>query len=128
MKAVENKRSTTKKRITFKQLILLQGVVLIYTSSGIFAKLASGEAVFSWKFILFYAAEIAVLGIYALLWQQIIKRVDLSIAYANRAIALIWSMLWAFIFFHEQITPKNIIGVVIVVIGTIIVNSDNDNS
>lgn len=125
MKTVEKTGTEAKKKISIKQVLLLQAVVLIYTTSGIFAKLASGEDFLSLGFILFYGAEICVLGIYALLWQQIIKRVDLSIAYANRAMALIWSMLWAFIFFHEQITLKNIIGVVIVVAGTMIVNSDN---
>ena len=109
-----------------KQIFLLQCVVLIYTMSGIFAKLASGQGFMSWGFILFYGGEIAILGIYAILWQQIIKKTDLSLAYANRAVALLWSMLWAFLFFEETITLKNIIGVIIVIIGTVIVNSDHD--
>lgn len=121
----EKKNNSVKKKITLKNILLLQAVVLIYTLSGICAKLASGEEFMSFGFILFYGLEICVLGIYALLWQQIIKRVDLSIAYANRAMAIIWSTLWAFIFFHEQITLQNIIGVIIVVIGTMIVNNDD---
>lgn len=119
-----NKTEITKK-ITVKQIILLQAIVLIYTMSGIFSKLAAGQEFLSFGFIAFYGAEILVLGVYALLWQQIIKRVELSIAYANRAMALIWSMLWAFLFFKNDITVQNIIGVIIVVIGTMIVNSDN---
>ena len=109
-----------------KHIFWLQCVVLLYTTSGIFAKLASGEGFLSWGFILLYGGEICVLGIYAILWQQIIKRVDLSLAYANRAVALLWSMLWAFLFFHETITVKNIIGVVIVIAGTMIVNSEHE--
>lgn len=109
-----------------KHILWLQCVVLLYTTSGIFAKLASGEGFLSWGFILLYGGEICVLGIYAILWQQIIKRVDLSLAYANRAVALLWSMLWAFLFFHETITVKNIIGVVIVIAGTMIVNSEHE--
>ena len=99
---------------------------MIYTASGVFAKLASGNPFLSLKFILFYGAEFCVLGIYALLWQQIIKRVDLSIAYANRAMAIIWSMIWAVLIFKDNITVKNIIGVIIVLIGTMIVNSEHD--
>ena len=113
------------RKITVKQIILLQAIVLVYTMSGIFSKLAAGQEFLSFGFIAFYGAEIFVLGIYALLWQQIIKRVELSIAYANRAMALIWSMLWAFLFFKNDITIQNIIGVIIVVVGTMIVNSDN---
>jgi drug/metabolite transporter (DMT)-like permease len=116
----------TNKKISLKVLFALQAVIVIYTLSGVFAKLASSQPFMSLGFILFYGLEIFILGIYALLWQQIIKRVDLSLAYANRAIAIIWSMLWAFLLFHESITLQNIIGVVIIVIGTMIVNSDHE--
>lgn len=105
-------------------LILLQAIIVIYTLSGVVGKFASEYVFLSLKFILFYGLEILILGIYAILWQQIIKRFDLSIAYANRAIALLWSMVWAILFFGETITLKNMIGVIIVIAGTIIVNSE----
>lgn len=119
-------REKEKNKIEIKNIILLQLVVVIYTLSGVSAKFASGSPFFSFRFILFYGIEIFILGVYALLWQQVIKRVDLSIAYANRAMALLWSMIWAVVFFHEQITFKNIVGVLIVLAGTIVVNSDGD--
>ena len=115
-----------KKRITLKDILLLQGVVIIYTMSGVAAKFASSNDFLSFKFILFYGTEICILGIYALLWQQIIKKIDLSVAYANRAMSLLWSMVWAILFFHESITLQNIVGVFIVLIGTMIVNSDEN--
>lgn len=115
-----------KPKITVKQIIVLQLVVVIYTLSGIFSKLASGYTFLSLGFILFYGGEICILGLYAILWQQIIKRVDLSTAYANRSIALIWSMLWSILIFHESINVQNIIGVLIVIAGTIIVNTDHE--
>ncbi len=114
-----------KKKIQFKDLIILQAVIIIYTLSGVAAKLAAGNSFMSFQFILFYGIEIGILGLYALLWQQIIKKFDLSVAYANRSMALLWSMLWAALFFHEKITIQNIIGVLIVLIGTMIVNSDD---
>ncbi len=113
------------RRISPLQILLLQAVVLVYTTSGIFAKLASEKAFLSIGFILLYGAEIAVLGIYAVLWQQMIKRVDLSFAYANRAVAIAWSMLWAAVIFGETITVQNLIGVGIVLIGTMLVNTDH---
>ncbi|MBE6567459.1 MAG: transporter [Ruminococcaceae bacterium] len=113
------------RRITPLQILLLQAVVLVYTTSGIFAKLASERGFLSIGFILLYGAEIAVLGIYAVLWQQMIKRVDLSFAYANRAVAIAWSMLWAAVIFGETITAQNLIGVGIVLIGTMLVNTDH---
>lgn len=112
--------------IKLKNILLLQVVVIIYTISSVIAKFASNHEFLSTNFILLYGLEILSLGLYAVLWQQIIKRFELSIAYANRALGLLWSMIWAVLFFNNTITPKNIIGVLIVIVGTIIVNLDND--
>lgn len=109
-----------------KNIIILHVIIAIYTLSTVSAKFASGEEFFSFKFFLFYGIEIFILGIYAILWQQIIKKFEISVAYANRAMALLWSIAWAKIFFRENITIKNIIGVIIVIIGTIIVNRDGN--
>ena len=115
-------RQPDRKGPDWKSILLLQGIVVIYTLSGVAGKVASSHPFLSAGFILWYAVEIAVLGIYALLWQQIIKRFDLSVAYANRSVALLWSMLWAVLFFREQVTWKNLLGVAIVLAGTMIVN------
>lgn len=114
-----------KKKIKLKDLLFLQIIIIVYTLSGVASKFASANPFFSSKFFLFYGLEICILAVYALLWQQIIKKFDLSVAYANRSIALLWSMIWAVLFFHESITIKNILGVVIVIIGTLIVNGED---
>ena len=88
------------------------------------AKFASGYPFLSWGFILCYGVQIGVLGIYAIIWQQVIKRVDLSIAYANRAFAIFWYMLWAVLFFKETVTLRNLIGVGIIFAGVMVVNTD----
>lgn len=113
-----------KQRIRLVDIIVLQLIVMIYTLSGVASKFAAAGEFLSLRFILFYGLEIALLGVYAILWQQMIKKFDLSIAYANRSIALLWSMMWAVIFFQEHVSVKNIIGVLIVIAGTIIINSD----
>lgn len=113
---------TEKKKINWKLLIILQGIVIIYTLSGVAGKYAAGYPFLSFGFIGCYAIEIVLLGVYAILWQQVIKRLDLSVAYANRSIALLWSMLWAVLLFHEQVTWKNLLGVAVVIAGTMIVN------
>ena len=112
------------KKSFIKNIIMLQVIILIYTLSTVTAKFASQEKFLSFKFIMLYGLEICILGVYAILWQQIIKKFEISVAYANRAMSLLWSIVWAIVFFGEQITLKNIIGVIIVIIGTIIVNSD----
>lgn len=107
-----------------KNVLMLQTIIIIYTIATVMAKIAAGYEFLSWEFILFYGLELLILAVYAILWQQIIKKFDLTIAYANRSIALLWSMVWAVLFFSETVSIKNVIGVVIVIIGTIIVNSD----
>lgn len=118
------KNINTTDKIKIKNIILLQLIVIIYTINSIIGKLSAGEEFMSMRFILFYVAEVGVLGIYALLWQQMIKRFDLSIAYANRAMALIWSAVWAVVIFHESLSIKNIIGILLVIVGTVVVNTE----
>lgn len=113
-----------KECLSLKGILLLQGAVMLYTLAGVAGKFASMQTESVVKFVLLYGIEIAILAAYALIWQQLIKHFDLSIAYANRSVALLWSMLWAAVFFHENVSWKNISGVVIVIVGTIIVNGE----
>lgn len=114
-----------KRRVSWVLLLILQGAVCLYTLSGIAAKYASNFEFLSLGFTFCYGLEILILGIYALIWQQIIKRVDISVAYANRSLAIFWSMLWAFLLFKEQITVQNLIGVALIFVGTWVVNSSD---
>lgn len=114
------------KKISPKLILALQLVVMLYTLSSVAAKLASGQDFLSPPFLVYYGVEILILGIYAIAWQQIIKRCELSVAYANRSMAILWSLVWTVVFFHEALTLKNIIGVLIVFAGTMIVNSDGE--
>lgn len=108
-----------------KTVAKLQIVVLIYTFASIFAKLASGEKIFSIPFFLFTGLELVVLFLYALIWQQIMKKTELTVAYANREMYLLWSLLWAVIFFHNKITAANVIGCIFVIVGTVVITSDD---
>lgn len=109
----------------FKTIVKLQAVVIIYTLASIFAKLASGEAFFSIKFIVFIGLELATLFVYAIAWQQVIKRTYLSVAYANREMYLLWSLLWAAVFFHNKITPANVAGCALVIAGTFLITGED---
>lgn len=103
-------------------LILLQIVVIIYTLTSIVGRLASGTEILSMEFILFYGLDVFILGVYAICWQQMIKRFDLSVAYANRAMAILWTAIWSTLIFRDKLSAKQVIGIVIVMIGTVVVN------
>lgn len=113
-----------KKKFRIVDILLLQAVVMIYSINTVVAKLVSGQPFLSMKFILLYGLEFAVLGVYAICWQQMIKKFELSIAYANKAMTLLWSLLWSVLLFGAKITPAQIIGVVLVILGTVIINSE----
>lgn len=100
--------------------ISLQILLFVYSLSGIFSKLASQCEFLSLKFIFFYGMIIFLLGVYAIVWQQIIKKMPLTNAYANKAISVVWGLIWGFIFFSENITAGKIIGCMLVIIGVII--------
>lgn len=114
-----------KRKTTLKDILILQAVVMVYTFAGVIGKLAAGQETAG--FLLLYGVEIIVLGVYALLWQQMIRKFELSVAYANRAVALVWSLLWAVLIFQEQLTIKKIAGVAFVIAGAAIVNGGKEN-
>ncbi len=112
--------------VKIKNVALLQGVIVIYTISSVMSKEASASGGNLRRFLFFFGMEFVLLGVYALLWQQMIKRFELSVAYANRSMAVVWSMVWAVVFFHDTITLRNVIGVLLVVAGTVIINTDKE--
>lgn len=110
----------------YMKYIMLQAVIIIYSFSTVMSKLASGEKENPIKFLIYFGVEILLMGVYAVLWQQMIKKFDLTIAYANRAMVILWSTIWAVIFFHDSITIQNIIGIVLVIIGLLLVNTEKE--
>lgn len=91
--------------------------LMIYSASGIVSKLAAGKPFPSLPFLLLYALQILILAFYALGWQQFIKRMPLSVAYANKAVTVIWGCVWGVLIFHEHLTPGKIIGGLLVLSG-----------
>ena len=104
----------------FSLFLFLHIFLMIYSTGGIFSKLAAGESFLSPRFILFYGVEIVLLAFYALGWQQFVKRMPLSVAYANKAVTVIWGCVWGVLIFHEHLTLGKIIGGLLVLGGVIL--------
>ena len=106
-----------RKQNRVKLYIALHIFLMLYATSGIFSKLAAGKPFLSTSFILLYGAQILLLAFYAIGWQQFIKRMPLSVAYANKAVSVIWGCIYGILIFHEHLTAGKIIGGVFVLIG-----------
>ena len=103
-----------------KYFILLHIFIIICSSTGIVSKLASQQKFLSFEFIALYALMIFLLGVYAIGWQQVIKHLPLTTAYTNKAVNILWGIIFGAIFFDETITLKQIIGAVIIVVGVVL--------
>jgi len=101
-------------------------ILLLYSLCSVCSKYAALQQFLSPKFFILYGLVIIILGIYAILWQQILKIFPLNVAFANKAVTILWGMLWGVLLFHETITPKMIMGALIVLVGVMMVVTNED--
>lgn len=104
----------------FLTYLSLVGINLIYAFTAIFTKSASQHQFLSFPYILWLVGAVAVMGVYALLWQQVIKRMPIAEAYMFKGTSLIFVLLLSALIFGEAITLSNIIGAVVIIVGIVI--------
>lgn len=106
---------------TDKRVFLaLHLLLLFYSLSSVLSKLAAAQPFLSFQFFLCYGGMFVILVLYALGWQQILKRLPLTVAFANKAVTLVWSMVFGALLFHEQIRLNQVIGCTLAVIGVVL--------
>lgn len=106
-----------------KKYVLLYCAFLIYSGTSICAKLASQQS--TWiMMIVFMGMEVCILGVYALIWQQVLKKFTLVTAMANKGIVVVFNLIWSVVLFHEVISIYNIVGAAIIIWGIWMVSSD----
>ena len=113
----------------FRDCIFLHLHIMLFSFTGVFSKMASNvyneSGLGSIRLYVFVGLMLLNCAIYAVLWQRAIKKFDLSFAFANRSVYLIWSQVWAVIIFKESLSVWNIVGMVIIVVGVVIVQLAN---
>ena len=111
-----------------KALVQLQLLNIVFSLSSVAVKLASNalrdHGLFSASMLLYTCVYLGLMAIYAFFWQRVIRHVPLSSAYFNKGLVLFWSMLWAVLLLGEYLSAGNLIGIVVIFVGTILVNSD----
>ncbi len=114
-----------KTRSKWKLILLLQLAILLFAGCTLLMKVAAQYDTLSWPWILLYGTGVLILGGYALIWQQFLKRLPLVTVYANRAAAMFWSMVFGFLLYHESIRWNMVLGVVVIFAGIyLVVTSD----
>lgn len=82
--------------------------------------MAAAESFLSAEFLLCYLVLFLTLVVYALGWQQIIKVLPLSTAFANKAITVVWGLVWGKVIFNEDITAGKLIGIGFIIAGIVL--------
>ncbi|MBQ2801081.1 MAG: EamA family transporter [Lachnospiraceae bacterium] len=118
----KSKNENSKSKIS--SMIFLHLTFFIYSLASVLSKRAGVEDVLSIKFLFFYGMVLVILMLYAVLWQQNLKRIPLVTAYANKAVTVIWGMIWGVLLWHEKISIKNIIGAVIIMLGVVLIATE----
>ena len=109
-----------------KTILALNILLMFFSLGGIFSKLASKQSFLSLEFILCYGALLFIMFVYAIGWQQIIKRLPLTTAYANRAVTIVWGIIWGLLIFNEKLNVGKVIGAVIVIAGVLLYVTESD--
>lgn len=111
----------------FKYIFLLHILLAVYSISGIVSKYAAQEEFLSGKFCLLYGVVVFLLFLYAVCWQQIIKKLPLITAYANKAVTVVWGILWGVLLFDEQLSLGKIVGAAVILAGVYLVVSSEEH-
>ena len=114
-----------------KSLFLLLHISLLFSSlSGVCSKLASGytDNIFSIPFLFWFGLVFVIMFGYAIIWQQVLKRMPLTIAYANKPVTLIWGIIWGRLIFGEKITWNMLVGACVIFLGIYFVTTQEEPS
>ena len=104
--------------------LFMHAAFLVYCLYPILGKFATRYDILSVQFIALYCV---VFG-YAILWQQVLKKIPLTSAIANKSITIVWGMVFGFLFFKEAVSLKMIIGAALILSGIFILSTEKENS
>lgn len=103
-----------------RALIGLHLLLAVYSLSDVCSKTAAGAPFMSFRFLFFYGCVLGLLGVYAIGWQQVIRRLPLTVAFANRAVTVVWGIVWGVLFFQEQVSPLRLVGAALIMAGVVL--------
>ena len=103
-----------------RALFGLHLLLVLYSLSSVISKLAANVEFFSPEFLLLYLGVLGILALYAVGWQQVLKRLPLTTAFSNKAITVVWGIIWGALFFSEPITLLKVVGALLIILGIVL--------
>ena len=110
-------KDSTKKNSKWSALAMLLVGLFIFSLGGVCSKMAGKQDFLSLKFCFWLGMLILILGVYALIWQQALKKVPLIVAYACKGTCVFYGILWGVLIFGETIRPAMFAGAGLVLVG-----------
>lgn len=114
----------TKSKSLLPYFFLMHFGFMMYAFYSVLGKIATKAEFLSLRFFLLYAAVFLIIFFFAVLWQQVLKVIPLSVASSNKSMTIVWGIFFGRIFFGEPIKPNMIIGAIIIFVGILILNGD----
>ena len=112
----------------YSTLVLLHISSFIFSFAGVITKYMGiqikEKALFSLEMFLLFVGLGSIYIAYAYIWQYVLKKMTLSVAYLIKSTVIIWSMIWSILIFHERLTLMNIVGIVCIMIGIVILQKE----
>ncbi len=100
-------------------ILAILAIVFESLSSSVL-KFSKDYAFLSPMYLFWFVVAVGIMGLYAIAWQLLLERVPLTTAYLRKGLTYVLIFIWARVFFHEEISVKQMIGMAIIIAGMII--------
>lgn len=99
---------------------ILVGVNFVYACVSIAMKAASVQEPLTMPYFICLVCAFCGMAVYALLWQQVLKRIPVGDAYMFKGTSLIFVLLFSVFLFDEGISATNVLGACIIIGGIVL--------
>ena len=117
-------KQQSNKKTKLNSIFFMHTAFLIYCLYPLLGKFATRYELLSFPFMALYFVVFGVLFVYAILWQQVLKKIPLTTAIANKSITIVWGMIFGLLFFEEKVSLKMAVGAALILSGILILSTE----
>ncbi len=111
--------------MSVKSFIFGTVIYCLFSLSSVFMKLASMQESIINKGLL-YCVSVGILGIFSILWQKLLSKLNLNKAYFFTGTTIVWGLIYGVIIFNEKVTINMLIGALICLFGVLVILGDKN--